>query len=352
MLKNKLDYKLVNLAIIVFICYLLYQTKGFLIDITNLLLKISLPFLIAFAISYALYPLLKYFESKKIPKTVSIFIVVALVLGVFTLAIGLVIPIVFGQLSSLFNGIITFITNISNNYDLNLGPLQDSLTKTFNEIISSVGNSAKDGAISMINMSMGVISNALIAFSAAIYFLIDMDKIRTFIKYYFKKKTKSYGFIKELDRQMNNYVTGFMKIVIISFFEYGLAFLIIGHPNSLLLGFLAAVASFIPYFGGMAVNVIAAITAFVISPNLFIKTVIAFFILSLLDSYLISPKVYGKTNNMHPLIVIIGVFAGGILFGMLGILISLPVAIILVTTYRYFQNDIFLTISDKKKIAK
>lgn len=350
MLKNKLDYKLVNLALIIFIGYLIYQTKSLWFDIVDLIIKISLPFLIAFAIAYALYPLLKYFESKKIPKGISIIIVIALVIGVFALAIGLVIPVVFGQLSSLFNGIITFITDISNDYDLNLGPLQETLTKTFNEIIASVGSSAKDGAISAINMSLGLISNTVIAFSAAIYFLIDMDKIRTYVKYYSKKvSARNYNYLSELDKQMNNYVSGFLKIVIISFFEYSLAFFIIGHPNALLLGFLAAVASFIPYFGGMAVNVIAAITAFVISPALFIKTVIVFFVLSMVDSYFIGPKVYGKTNNIHPLIVIIAVFAGGILFGVMGIIISLPVAILLLTTYRFFEEDIYEVLSDKKK---
>ena len=164
MLKNKIDYKLVNLALIIFMGYLIYQTKSLWLSIVSLVIKIVFPFLAAFAIAYALYPLLKYFESKKIPKGISITIVVAIVLGIFALAIGLVIPVVFGQLSSLFNGIITFITNISNNYDLNLGPLQETLTKTFNEIIASVGTSAKDGAISAINMSLGVISTAVIAF--------------------------------------------------------------------------------------------------------------------------------------------------------------------------------------------
>ena len=82
---------------------------------------------------------------------------------------------------------------------------------------------------------------------------------------------------------------------------------------------------------------------------MFVKTVIAFFLLSMLDSYLIGPKVYGKTNNIHPLIVIIAVFAGGILFGIMGIVISLPVAIIILTTYRFFEKDIYDAISDKRK---
>ena len=109
------------------------------------------------------------------------------------------------------------------------------------------------------------------------------------------------------------------------------------------------------FFGGIITNIIAAITAFVISPALFIKTVITFVILSTVDGYLINPIVYGKTNDVHPLIVIIALFAGGIIFGMFGIIISLPLAIIIISTIKYFKEDINDKIEDikiNKKIAK
>ena len=49
---------------------------------------------------------------------------------------------------------------------------------------------------------------------------------------------------------------------------------------------------------------------------------------------------YGKTNSMHPLVTIMALFAGGILFGILGVFISFPLAIIVVTTYKYYKEDI------------
>ena len=91
---------------------------------------------------------------------------------------------------------------------------------------------------------------------------------------------------------------------------------------------------------GIIVNIIAAITAFVVSPGLLIRTIIAFGVLSSVDSYVINPTVYGKTNSIHPLITIIALFAGGILFGILGVFISFPLAIIIVTTYKYYKDDI------------
>ena len=136
--------------------------------------------------------------------------------------------------------------------------------------------------------------------------------------------------------------------MIISVFEYTIAYTIIGHPNAILLGSLAMIANLIPYFGGIINNVVAAVTAFVISPTLFFRTIIVFVVLSMVDGYVINPIVYGKTNKVHPLVVIMSVFAGGILFGILGIIISLPLAIIIITTIQYFKDDVKDKIEDIK----
>ena len=272
----------------------------------------------------------------------------------FAGALFMVCPLLFEELGILFNSIITFIKEISLEYDIDFGPLQNTLSDSFNDIIKTLGKYISDGAISFIGISVNYLSIAFIAVASAIYFLNDMDKIRENIKRKLSKNIKMYNYVRELDHSMKNYMIGFLKIAFITIFEYSIAFLIVGHPNAILLGFLAAITSLIPYFGGMFTNLIAAITAFVISPSLFIRTVIAFFILSGLDSYVINPFVYGKTNEVHPLVVILAVFAGGKLFGILGIVISLPVAIMILTTYHYFKNDITdkIEVNKRKKIFK
>ena len=65
-----------------------------------------------------------------------------------------------------------------------------------------------------------------------------------------------------------------------------------------------------------------------------------------LDGYVISPKVYGKTNNINPLITIMVVSIGGTLFGFVGIVIALPCYLLLRTTYHFFKGDL------KKGISK
>lgn len=353
MLKNKLDFKLINLALIVLIIFLMYQTSNIWLGLLSISLSILGPLFFGFIIAYALHPYLKFLMNHKVPKSLALVIVVFTVLVVLGLIIGLAVPLVFNQLSSLFNSIITFIKEISLKFDINVGGLQDSLSSTFNKIIERMGTMVSNGAINVINVSIGYITSAFIALSSAVYILIDMDKIRTEVKIFLKRKSKKmYRYVEILDEQMKSYLSGFFKIVFISLFEYSVAFLVIGHPNALLLGILAALGSLIPYFGGIFTNIIAAITAFVVSPALFIRTIITFAILSTLDGYVINPLVYGKTNQVHPLVVVLSVFVGGTLFGILGIILSLPVAIILITTYKYFKEDISGKIVDMRENSK
>lgn len=349
MIKNKIDYKLINCALVMVIIFLLYKTGGLWSGIVSKVWSIISPFLIAFIVAYALYPLVKFLTDHKIPKIIAILLVLILVLSIVLIFGAIVVPLLFSQLGNLFNSIISFISELSSNYHLDLGNFEDTLSSTFSNVINVVGSYVSNGAMSVISTSLSLISQLFIIFAASMYILADMDSIREKTKKYLKRKSKkAYKYISILDEEMHNYLSGFVRIMIISLFEYTFAYTIIGHPNAALLGCLAMIANLIPYFGGMINNVVAAITAFVISPQLFIRTIILFVVLSLVDGYVINPLVYGKTNKVHPLIVIISVFAGGVLFGIPGIVLSLPCAIIIIATYKYFEKDVKEKIEDMK----
>lgn len=351
--KNKINYKLVNITLLAALIYLLYNTGYLWMGVTDKVISILLPFFIAFIVAYALYPFMNFLIKKGIPKSLSILIILTILAGIIAFIVFMVVPLLFSQLTSLFNGILAFVKEISLNSEIDFGPLTSSLSNNFNDIMMSLGKYVSNGAVNIIGVSLSYISIAVIAFSASLYFLSDMDKIRSSVKKSLKKRSKKlYRYVKLLDSEMKSYLTGFVRIMFITIIEYSLAYTVIGHPNALLLGFLAMIANLIPYFGGMITNTVAAVTAFVISPQLFIRTVITFVILSAVDGYLINPLVYGKTNEVHPVVVIMSVFAGGILFGIAGIIISLPLAIIIITTIKYFKSDINDKIEDIKEMKK
>lgn len=348
-MKNRLDYKLLNTALLVLIIYFMYHTGNLWIGIFNKVIQIIFPFFLSFVIAYALYPFMKSLMNKGLSKGVSVFIILLCLFGLIGVILALVFPLLVEQLKMLSELVIVFIGEVGNKYQFDFGSLQSVLNNGFKEIIASVSQYVSNGALKVINVSLSYLANAFIVFSAAIYFLLEMPNIREEIKKSLSKKSKRvYRYVSILDHEMKNYLTGMLEVMFITFFEYALAYKIIGHPNALLLGFLAAIAGFIPYFGGIFVNIVAAVTSFVVSPALFIRTCITFALLSGIDGYVINPLVYGKTNNVHPLIVIFSVFAGGILFGIFGIMISFPAAVIIISTYKYFKEDITDKIQDRK----
>ena len=355
-MEKRINYKLVNLTLVILAIFFLYRTGHLWMGIVDKIIDIILPFLFAFALAYALHPILKFMQKKKIPKGLGVTIIVLSLLLIISALIYVVSTILVGQLSSLFNSILQFVNKLSN-YDigseLNFSGLESSLNDVFKNILGSVGQYVSNGTIHLVNSSLSILSKICIAAAAFVYLLIDMDKIRDGIRKFFKKRTKkTYDFVSSLDHQMKKYLSGLVIVMIISVFEYSFVYSLIGHPDALLLGLLAGFANLIPYFGGIMNNCVAAVTAFVISPSLFIKTLIVFTVLSMVDSYIINANVYGKTNSIHPLIVIFSVFAGSAIFGIMGIVISFPMAIIGVTAFKFYKDDIFDSIRTSRRIKE
>lgn len=317
---NKINYKLINMLLFMGIIYFIYETKGLWINIGNKMLSILFPFLISFTLAYALYPFVKFFENY-FSKIISIVITIFLVILTFIL----LIPLLINQLGCLITEVLAFIKEMSLKYEFDL----ELLTNYINDIDKYISG--------IIKTSIEIFSISFITLASTIYLLFDMKRIREKIKIYCNTKN-NYKYIKALDDSMHNYFDGFIKIIIITIIEYSITFFLIGHPNAILLGILAAIGNLIPFFGGLITNIIAAITSFVIGPKLFIRTLITFIVLSIVDSYVINPYIYSKSNELHPIIVIFSIFAGGKLFGMKGIIVSLPITILIITTINYYKQ--------------
>lgn len=347
---KRVNYNYLNSLLILLIIYVLFLLRNLWSGVFFKLLAILQPFIIAFAIAYALYPFEKWLEKKKIPKPLAVTIIVLIVLLFLFIIIYSLIPIFTQQLFSFFSSITTFISDIGNKFDIDITPIKGAITDTVNKLSKDMGKYISDGAITIVNTSISFFSNFIIVFVSFIYFLLDMDKIRDNVELFFRKKgKKTFKLIQQIDYETTQYFKGLFLTIVVQFFEYTILFYIIGHPNFLLLGMLSALATLIPYFGGFMVNLIAIMIASVISPKLLILTLIVALIFPNIDGYLINPKIYGKTNNISPLLTIFAVFAGGVLGGFVGILVALPLTIILRTLYNHYKSDISKKIDDIKE---
>lgn len=341
MFSNKINYKLLNITALMLLLYIGFSNVELWWGIFSKIVSLLGPFIVGFAFSYALNPLVKKLEEKGIRKSLAVLVVVFAVVLVAGGLIAISLPMIYDQLVLFAKMTMEFLQNMGDKFNINLGSVEIEIADYLNDAIKSIGALASATTMGLISKSLDFITKFIVGFVAFIYFLADMDKIREWIKEILLSINKrSYKYFKALDNEIGQYIKGLGIFMLIQFVEYSVLFFIVGHPNWLILGILACITTIIPYFGGLITNLIAIITASVVSTPLFISTIIICLIFPQLDGYVISPRVYGKTNNVNPLITIMAVSVGGTLAGMVGIIIALPVYLFVRSTYQFFKKDL------------
>ena len=292
--------------VIILIIYILYK-----LNLLGKLVNTSLPFLFGFVLAYILNPIVLKL-NKKLPKLLSISIVVLSLIFMMFILFYILIPILIKESDNIYNLFIS----LSSRFNIDISKLSEFIN--YKNILNGL------------SLSLNVITNSIITFISFIYMLIDIDKIKNFIK---NINIKLYNYLSYISKDLKEYISRLIKISIISFFEYTLAFLIIRHPNPILIGFLSGILNMIPYLGGMLTIFITIILA----PNMIIRVSILYIVLGLIDGYIITPYVYDKYNKINPILGLFALSIGG-LFGPIGIIMSYPILIIILSSIRYLNS--------------
>ena len=337
MKENKLNYKLINITAFMLLLYITVTNIGTWVNILAKVIEVILPFLIAFFIAYALTPAVNFMMKKGLPKWASVLIMVLFIVFLFIFMVFQILPLAYDEMSSLDKNLTKSIETVSSKLNINVDNMDEKIVGITKSIKKFLNKSTSD----VLNKSVSNIGSIIVGFVAAIYFLAYMSDIRKLLKKFFLSKSKRmYDYFKGLDEELGNYIKGLFTFMLIEFIEYTVLLRIVGHPNWIILGLLAGLLTVIPYWGGMIANLVALLLALVTNSYTFFGTLLIAAVVPQIDGYYTSPRVYGKTNNINPLITIMAVSVGGTLAGPIGIVAALPVYIVLRSTYHFFRKDI------------
>ena len=319
MKKDSTNYMLINCTIFIFMFYLLLK-----IGILNKVLDFILIIFLSFTLSYIIYPIYKKL-NKKINKLLSVFIIYGTLISIIILFIYMIIPNTnfILKLNDLFTNILVFINKLNQKYNLNI-----NLEEYLNNIIKYFINNS----VFLIKNIFNFFSKIVFIVILSICILINMELLKDLIN-----KLKNKVLIYNINDALKNYLVANIKILVIQFVEYTFVFLLIGHPNYILLGILNSVNTFIPFVGSIITNVVAITTASVISKNLLIKTAIVSIVLPNIDAYLVSPKIYNSANKISKTLTIAAILIGGYLFDFYGIIFAIPITIIVIEVLKYYK---------------
>ena len=355
--KNKMNYKAIfkliaSLFAFILIGFVLFKASSLLVYV-----------LVSLIFSLILSPFNSLLKVKlKFNKTISSIFSITLLISFFSLLVGIIIPVVskqgknlalldteefrskvqlfYNQLSIYFESknttIYDFILNLNFISDLDFG----FATKLFNSLVSQAGS-----------LSVGIMSVLFITF----FFVKDgNDFFKRFLELFDKKqKGKLSKSLLKVESLLSRYFIGVFVQITILFFLYTIMLSVIGVENFFAISFLCAILNVIPYLGPLVSIVLmitlsftSSIDVFVI--NEFLKTSLAllvgFSIVQSLDNFLLQPYIFSSSIKSHPLEVFLVIIFFGLLFGVFGLIIAIP----LYTTLKVIFNNFF----DVRKVLK
>ena len=116
----------------------------------------------------------------------------------------------------------------------------------------------------------------------------------------------------------------------------GLAvFYLVGMPYPPLLSIIICFFNLIPYFGSFFAAVVGGVIVFVADPSMLLWFIIVDLLLEQIDANILAPRVIGTSVGIHPLFIILSITVMGSIFGIVGLVIGVPVASVLIDAVRY-----------------
>ena len=143
----------------------------------------------------------------------------------------------------------------------------------------------------------------------------------------------TYWIMKKVSLHLGLYVRAWIFDATFVGILLGFGFYIIGIPNALPLGVIAGLGHLIPYFGPIIGGVPAIILSIMINGDLSQVPLIIIVVLGVyaVDNGFVQPYIFGKSVDIHPILIILLIIAGGQLFGLIGMLLAIPVATVVKT---------------------
>jgi predicted PurR-regulated permease PerM len=291
--------------------------------------------LISMFLAVALTPVVNVLDRGRFPRWAAILTVYfAIVLGIFGIGLAVVPPVVNG-VNDLVDNLPGYVEDLRDNkqfrkYDEKYN-IVDSLQKEADKLPSRIG----DAAGTLRDVTVGVFTKAVQLLTVlVITFILILDG-RRFAEWFFRQlnpqqETRARNVAREINRAVVGYVVGNLLISVVAGLITWVTLEVLGVPFAVPLAVLMALFDLIPLvgatLGGIIIGVVCAIVDFPTAP---IVWVVVLLLYQQLENHLIQPVIYGRTVQLHPLLVIIAILIGGTLLGVLGALLAIPAAAVI-----------------------
>jgi predicted PurR-regulated permease PerM len=186
--------------------------------------------------------------------------------------------------------------------------------------------------------ALGFLLNVFLAFVVGFWILKDMPTMkREFVLLAGPKRREDASEVAgRVSRVLSGYLRGQLIISVATGAVVAIGLAIIGVPYALVLGLIAGILNVVPYIGPFLSYVISAIVAAFVSPLTAVLAVVIGVGAQQVTDMFITPRVMSEQVDLHPLLVIFSLLAVSALFGVVGLIIAIPLAAVVKGLFVYY----------------
>lgn len=341
-------FKYATGTLLVLLCiYFLGKVDFFLNPFQKLIAILFFPIIISGLFYYILRPVVKLFSR---PKFMNRSIAIIVVYALFTLLIFLFVQLVGGkivdQVQQLSN---QFPQKVENTIDQtkelikenNFGMLSvEEIKQKAITYLSDLAQKIGDNLTAIIGAITSVATVLILVPFILFYFLKDGHKLLPYLLNFIPNKHLSEGesILKDIDRTLAAYILGQLTVGLVDGTLMYIGYMIIDLDYAIVLALFVVITAVVPLIGPALGVLPAILIALIQDPVMVLYVLIILLIVQQLEGNLVSPAVFGKRLQLHPLTIILLLVVAGALYGFVGILIAIPLYAVLKVTIKNFYK--------------
>ncbi len=317
---------ILKISVLIISFYILYQIKDILIW-----------FVFALIISILFNPAIDFLRKLKIPRALAVFFVYVGFFGIFILLIYFTVP--------LFTSEIRQFSQLSPQYFEKISPPLRELgirafedIETFIKVLSGTLERISTNILNVLFSIFGGIFASIFMLAIAIFISLEEKGIERALILLFPQKYD--GYISSLFKRCQKRVSGWFTTRILSCIFVGaatyIALLIFKSPYPFSFGLISGVLNFIPIIGPVITGVLLFMIISLGSLFKAIFVLLVFTLIQQIEGNILIPLLSKKFIGLSPVLVLLSLAIGGVLWGFLGAILAVPLAGILVEFLKDF----------------
>ena len=305
-----------------------------------------LPTILAIIICSALWPPVKWLTNHKVPSWIASLGMLLVVLGVVSGILSAIAPSIASQINPISQKTVQGLRDLQHWL---LGPPFNVNQTQLNRIVASITDKIQSSstqiasaAINGVSTASNVVVTLLITFMLCFFFLKDGSKVLPWVKRVVGMP--AYAHIEELTLRCWTTLGGFIRtqciVSAIDAVGIGIGMIVLKVPLAGPLAIITFMGGFIPIVGAFVSGFLAVLVAWVgVSFKAAIIMLIVIIVVQQLEGNVLSPILQSNAMDLHPVIVLLVVSAGGSLYGIVGAFLAVPITAVIAVILRYIVES-------------